>query len=272
MSINFSLLKNRTQGRLLYSFYAFVIGVAIPISWLLYRAFIVRRKWWIEWTRIEVSDHREIYLALSIIGLFIFILLGYFLENETTKMLKAAAKVKDANLELAQLATTDGLTKLFNARYMHERMIIEMENSHRSVLSCLLIDIDWFKKINDQYGHPVGDDVLVYVANALKRAVRKVDLVGRLGGEEFLILLPETPAFRAFEIAERIRTKIATEPYQFGQNSIPITASIGVVTYPDEGLSNEQSLLKAADDALYTAKNAGRNKAILWNKPKSVFA
>lgn len=221
------------------------------------------------WLHTELSQHRNQYILLTVGGLLFFILIGYFTEKETSDILKHAAKVKDTNLELTQLATTDGLTKLFNARYIHERLEIEMENSYRSALSCLLVDIDYFKKINDQYGHPVGDDVLVHVANSLKKSVRKVDLVGRLGGEEFLILLPNTPAHLALMVAERIRSTIESGSIEVDSQSIHISCSLGVLTYPAEGLTNKQSILKAADEALYLAKNSGRNRAVVWTVPQS---
>lgn len=167
------------------------------------------------------------------------------------------------NRRLEQLAQTDPLTRTLNRRALQERLAAEMERVRRynTTVSLLLIDIDHFKSVNDTYGHLAGDDVLVEVSAMLQRVVRAVDLVSRYGGEEFVIVLPETAAPGAEAFAERLRELI--EGHTFVQprgGSIRVTTSIGVASFPGFGVESVEDLLQAADQALYRAKAEGRNR------------
>ena len=164
-------------------------------------------------------------------------------------------------------ARTDPLTGLINRRAMEE--ILELENfravrSGRS-FSVMLADLDHFKEINDSYGHETGDAVLVETARRLRRCLRQQDMVARWGGEEFLILLPETDATAAQVVAEKIRRQIAARPVEVGTSSIPLTMSLGVDTvhFPQP----REDYLRRADRNLYRAKNAGRNRVIVSGIP-----
>jgi diguanylate cyclase (GGDEF)-like protein len=130
----------------------------------------------------------------------------------------------------------------------------------------LLIDIDHFKQINDTHGHPAGDAVLVAIARVLKRAVRPTDGVGRLGGEEFIIVLPATSLQNSAVVGERVRHNVEAEKFSFQGKQLHVTVSIGAATYPSPGIKGKDQLLKAADEALYKAKHAGRNRLILSEK------
>jgi diguanylate cyclase (GGDEF)-like protein len=165
-------------------------------------------------------------------------------------------------------ARTDPHTGLANTVFWHELAAKELERSQhdRTPLGVLYLDLDHFKTINDTYGHQAGDQVLKAIAAELKHEVRTDDLVGRLGGEEFAILLPKTSAHETAEAAERIRRRIAdlsiTVTTQRGPATVDgLTCSIGTATYPAAGLSLDELLL-AADTATYAAKNAGRNRVI----------
>jgi diguanylate cyclase (GGDEF)-like protein len=250
--------------RFLYSFYGIVWGLSVPGVWFLWRAFSARKKWWITFTQTEMHAHYEVYICLAAVAVALFAIIGYWLGKRRHELIEHAESIQVANAELEQLATTDALTGLFNPRYMTERLEIELENALRSPLTCLLIDVDHFKKINDTHGHPFGDAVLVAVASAMRRSVRRVDSVGRLGGEEFLVILPDTPATRATIVAERIREAVAAEAVEQDGKSVRATVSVGVVTYPADGLTDRATLLKAADSALYAAKRAGRNRVMIW--------
>jgi len=167
------------------------------------------------------------------------------------------------NQRLEELAHTDPLTRTLNRRALNERLGAEMERVRRytTMVSLLLIDIDHFKTVNDTYGHLAGDDVLVEVAGMLQRMVRAVDLVSRYGGEEFVIVLPETGAAGAEAFAERLRELI--EGHAFAQPRgapIRVTTSIGVSTFPGFGVESVEDLISAADQALYRAKSEGRNR------------
>ncbi len=165
---------------------------------------------------------------------------------------------------LEQLAQTDPLTQLLNRRALTERITAEMERALRydSSLSVLMVDLDHFKKVNDTYGHLVGDDVLRDFAVLLTETIRVTDVVARYGGEEFLVLLPESDEAGAEHFAERIRD--AVEGHEFtargGQTRLGITASIGVATFPGARIESVEDLLARADAALYRAKADGRNQ------------
>jgi two-component system cell cycle response regulator len=167
------------------------------------------------------------------------------------------------NRRLEQLAATDPLTDVLNRRALTDRLLGEMERVRRyeTTVSILLIDLDFFKRVNDTHGHLVGDDVLTEVAELLQRAVRSVDVVARYGGEEFVIVLPETGAVGAASFAERIRELVEAHPFVQSPEGVAlnITTSIGVATFPSPGLQTVEDLLARADQALYRAKAEGRN-------------
>jgi two-component system cell cycle response regulator len=166
------------------------------------------------------------------------------------------------NHRLEALAQTDPLTQLVNRRALTIRLVTEMERVRRynAPLALLLLDLDHFKLINDTYGHLAGDDVLFGVATLLQRAVRSVDTVARYGGEEFVLVLPETGKQGALAFAERIREKLSSQRFTIaGREEIRVTGSIGVATYPSQGMDSVEDLFRAADAALYRAKGAGRN-------------
>ncbi len=168
------------------------------------------------------------------------------------------------NARLEQLAQTDPLTQLLNRRALTERITAEMERALRydSTLALLMIDLDHFKSVNDNYGHLVGDDVLREVGLLLSETIRGSDIVARYGGEEFLVLLPETDDAGAETFAERIRLVIHNHPFTRSGDLPPlqITASIGVAMYPAARIESVEDLFARADAALYRAKADGRNR------------
>jgi diguanylate cyclase len=164
-----------------------------------------------------------------------------------------------------EMSTIDGLTRLTNRRSFIERSESEFERARRADLkgvSCIMIDIDHFKRINDTLGHPAGDAVLVQTAGLLLDSARPYDEVGRYGGEEFAVLLPETTLEVATLVAERLRQKIAEHEIVVGRKKVRVTASFGVACFPSEGIETINDLLKAADKALYEAKYGGRNRVV----------
>jgi two-component system cell cycle response regulator len=164
--------------------------------------------------------------------------------------------------QMRHLAETDPLTGCFNRRALMERLEQEMDRAARyaTMLTGMMVDIDNFKQINDTYGHLVGDRVLKQLAQLLRREQRSVDIVARYGGEEFVVLLPETTSGESRGFAERILKRVAE--HDFGEPGTPVrvTISIGVASYPDERVSDGQSLLRLADGHLYRAKSEGRNR------------
>ena len=166
-----------------------------------------------------------------------------------------------AHAQLLYLATTDNLTSLANrARFLD---VFERERNHAErfsgEFSILLLDLDDFKRVNDRFGHDIGDEVLKFTAATLQHRVRKTDLACRIGGEEFAILLPGTNLGRAIVVAEDIRQAICDLPYRKGEVVVPLTVSIGVAEYGEDGIDLE-SLYAVADSNMYKAKAAGRNQ------------
>jgi diguanylate cyclase (GGDEF)-like protein len=173
-----------------------------------------------------------------------------------------ADRWRDREARYQQLASIDALTGLTNRRRFLKRAEQELARSRRygSPLALILVDLDHFKKINDQYGHLVGDQALVHAAGIFAREIRDVDVVARYGGEEFAILLPMTTAGGAKEVAERCARQLAGSPVVVdGTSPIPVTASMGVACAEGQTGSIEE-LLRAADAALYRAKEGGRNR------------
>src|SRR5574340_293841 len=175
----------------------------------------------------------------------------------------AAIAIERASLyqKMEELSITDDLTKLFNTRYLDRTLEIEISrsNRHRSSLSLIFMDVDHFKTINDNYGHLVGSKLLVEMGQLLIKCLRTVDIVARYGGDEFVIVLPQTPPENAVQIAERIRKSIEHNVFlKKDAYSLRMTASFGVASYPDSAKSKED-LLRLADEAMYRVKYQTRN-------------
>ncbi len=169
---------------------------------------------------------------------------------------------KQGNTELRQLADSDPLTGIPNRRVFDVRIQDEIDRANRydQVVTIVLIDIDDFKRINDTFGHQVGDTVLKGLAVLLKRELRTMDFLARIGGEEFVIILPETGGTGARLFADRMLRRIAQHNFGDASSQISVTASAGLATFPDERIVDRESLLKLADENLYRAKHAGRNR------------
>jgi diguanylate cyclase (GGDEF)-like protein len=188
------------------------------------------------------------------------------LENASVAITRSLLYMK-----MEKLATTDGLTGLNNHRTFQEIVRRELERATRyqRPLSLLLTDIDHFKSFNDTYGHPVGDLVLREIANCIKNAVRLNDFPARYGGEEFAVVLPETPEQGGMVIAERIRQAVEQKVIMNGTTELRVTISIGCVTYPTYG-TTQQEIIDCADKALYASKKGGRNRVTFYNPGMTV--
>ncbi|PZO42403.1 MAG: hypothetical protein DCF19_07385 [Pseudanabaena frigida] len=198
--------------------------------------------------------HTEIN-SFSLLIVFIFT----FLMNAGFVMMVCQRLYHD----LHRTANTDVLTHLLNRRAMMRQLESAIDRFYRSdrQFAIILIDVDFFKRVNDVYGHDAGDMVLIHLAQILQTKMRQIDSASRWGGEEFLILLPDTTLIQSQEIAERIRTHVETNPTQ---SNIQITISLGIAAIRQHGNSLE-SLITAADRALYEAKRSGRNRVAIAN-------
>ena len=175
-------------------------------------------------------------------------------------------RLREIHRQSLELAATDSLTGLHNRRYLSAHLVRQIMRSRetRKPCSVLVLDIDHFKRINDTYGHQAGDEVLKALADSFKFNIRGVDLACRYGGEEFVIVMPETELDVAQRVAERLREAIAERRYRIGEGKpeIPVTASIGIATL-DPATDTPQTLIERADKALYEAKASGRNKVVI---------
>ncbi|MDA8172500.1 MAG: sensor domain-containing diguanylate cyclase [Nitrospiraceae bacterium] len=174
-------------------------------------------------------------------------------------------KLVKEKTRLERLSITDYLTGAYNIRYLYHRLEDEFQRARRygSPLSCIMFDLDHFKKINDSYGHKAGDMVLREFAHIVKRQVRKTDVFARYGGEEFVLLLTHTPVNGALTEADRLRDLIRTHRYRALDEKSGVTVSMGISTYPDARVAEADGLITLADDALFKAKNRGRDQIIL---------
>ncbi len=183
-------------------------------------------------------------------------------EERTADLVAANERLSVLNQELEQISITDSLTQVFNRRFFMERARQEVKrvNRYGSSVSLLMIDIDHFKKVNDTYGHLAGDSVLNGVARLVKGRLRETDVLARYGGEEFMLIATPMDREGAVILGERIRALIESHPFNFDGKSISVTVSIGVSSWKPEMKENFEELIRLADDALYGAKEEGRNR------------
>lgn len=178
-------------------------------------------------------------------------------------------ELEDKNQELGRLSISDGLTGLFNHRHIYGLLHEEFERANRTAerLTVAMFDLDRFKSVNDNYGHQAGDRVLEQFAEILRESAREIDRLGRYGGEEFMALLPETSIEDGIVFVERVRREVARRPFNIGRaESLNMTTSCGVATYPHELIDDPETLVRLADEALYAAKAAGRNRAMRFDE------
>ena len=192
-------------------------------------------------------------------------------RQEILELIAAQVAVKidlgQAHEEINRLATIDGLTGLLNHRTFQRgfEVMLAREERRAGTLSLLICDIDHFKKINDNYGHPFGDKVLKEVAGILRRAARSVDIAARYGGEEFALVLEGSGEQGGLQMAERVRQEIENMVLHNENEPVRVTLSLGLAVYPGHGVDKER-LIRRADQALYRAKKQGRNRVVLWEK------
>ena len=213
-------------------------------------------------------------VAISVLALFL--VLQITLNARTAlirerRLVDVAAKLRETGVELERLATVDPLIGVLNRRAFFERLEAEVRRATRygHHLTALMIDLDHFKDLNDRYGHATGDRVLAETGRCIVEQLRSSDVVGRYGGEELAVFLPETSPGDGLVVAEKLRSAIeglAIEPDGTKARStarVRTTISIGVASMPDVSIADEQDLIRMADEALYTAKREGRNRVCI---------
>jgi diguanylate cyclase (GGDEF)-like protein len=169
-----------------------------------------------------------------------------------------------ANKRLRKLSITDGLTELYNHRHIHELLHEEFERSKRSgePMAVAMLDLDHFKQVNDTHGHPTGDVILYETARMIREMAREIDMIGRYGGEEFIAILPGADEEAAAQFAERIRRRVEEHTYRDEATTVRMSVSCGVASFPGEKIASPDDLIRYADDALYVAKESGRNRVV----------
>lgn len=194
--------------------------------------------------------------------------------NGMLRIKKVHDEVMFAKARLERLAVRDELTNLYNYRYLHTRLNEEFKRAerYRDPLACAMLDIDHFKSFNDRFGHDVGDIVLAEVAQRLRDSVREIDVVARYGGEEFLLVLPSTHFSGALTVADRVWRSVGSVPFELGDGqSHRVTISLGVALYPSRDVKSKDQLLKAADRALYQAKEDGRDRICVFQHQGYIY-
>ena len=178
-------------------------------------------------------------------------------------------RVTHSEQRLVRISTTDPLTGIFNRRHFMAMLAREQNRAERykTGFSLLMLDIDHFKKINDTYGHPIGDEAIKAMAAAASKHLRPTDMIGRFGGEEFVVMLPHTDEAGAVVAAERIRESVANVVVPAGDQDVRFTVSIGAATYARK--ANAEQMLECADKALYAAKTGGRNQVCVGRLAES---
>jgi diguanylate cyclase (GGDEF)-like protein len=186
------------------------------------------------------------------------------------KVQERTSELGEANAKLRELAITDDLTGLFNRRYLVRALEAEFIRAIRynRNFSVLLVDIDYFKEINDRYGHSCGDTVLIRLASLIRGCLRTSDMVARYGGDEVAILLPETEKSKATEVAQKLRGLIEETPFEWHGEDFKITCSIGIASAPDDRIADWNDLLDRADQALYVGKGKGKNVVFTFSSDK----
>ena len=213
--------------------------------------------------RDETIDVQRNWMQVILLISIVFFVMIYVLLKTNSLRRKANRELKQLNNKLYELATTDGLTELYNRRYFLEAAQKELlrEKRKQSHAVLLMIDIDHFKQVNDTYGHPMGDEVIRTVADILRGGMRQYDIVGRLGGEEYAMMLMDCDLSQGSDIAKRLCAQVADKNIDCDEISIKVTISIGLTQLDIDDTKIEQTIMRA-DKALYQAKDGGRNRVM----------
>jgi diguanylate cyclase (GGDEF)-like protein len=231
---------------------------------------------YVDITKTRVAIVNVLLLTMAVLGA----VLSLCLFSLYVPMKRGTFSLIMAHRELKDLATRDYLTGAYNRRYINDRVKQEFHRMRRQdsgdqikkSIGFIMADIDFFKKVNDTYGHSAGDEVLREVSHRLKEGLRDYDVLCRYGGEEFLIMLPHTDEHDAIQVAERLRQSVAHIPVIVDDiGSVPVTVSFGVAS-SDDGSEAEHAVIERADKALYLAKEGGRNRVVLADQPTTDIA
>ena len=211
----------------------------------------------------QLAEHGLLYVYMSLSTLVVFGIFGWVLGRFADDLVRQRRTLRAVNHRLRWLSDIDPLTGILSRRAVHRRLRAELKRAQRETgsLAILMLDLDHFKNVNDMFGHAAGDRVLRRMGRHLRRLARATDSVGRIGGEEFLVVLPAAGSAEAMRFAERLRQAIAERPDD--PRTPRVTTSVGVLTVVGPGPSDMEQALRLADAALYRAKSEGRNRVSL---------
>jgi diguanylate cyclase (GGDEF)-like protein len=242
----------------LFAWVGFFLGVSAPLGAILLLWFSPHPALRLPSFIVEEWEDHLFFFTYMLVGTSLaFALFGYILGHNADRLITE-------NQDLSNKVLTDPLTGLGNHRFLHDAFKIEFRRhlSNRHPLSCLMMDLDRFKRVNDRHGHPFGDYVLKHFSMVVKKSIRQGDTATRYGGEEFLCILPDCGMEEAFSVAERIRKETENYPFMDGEKRVKVTVSVGSVTGASRTGESYHRLIAVADQALYEAKRRGRNRVV----------
>lgn len=255
----------RVPHHVLYPLIGFFLGLGSPVGAFLMRFWLADPILKALWVSSELRYNALFYIYMGVGTITAFVVFGYTLGVRSESQRVHNKDLRGRLQELHLKSVTDGLTGIYSHAYLQETLAIEMDRSRRTgrPLSVLIMDFDDFKKINDTHGHLFGDRVLKEVTETINMNIRQEDVLGRYGGDEFLVIMPGTDASTAARVADRIRGAVARAGIidrRDGERPVKTTLSIGSATFPSEGAEDAPSLVDKADKNLYQAKHKGKNQ------------
>lgn len=255
---------------LAYAAAGMLLGIGAPAGSLFFKYLVQHAGEIRSWVASEWSGAKWFYVYMSISAVLVFTVAALIAARIHVGLKQNAAALSEKARRSEEKAARDPLTGLYQFHYIRERLAIEIERSKRyqTPLSCLMIDVDKLKAINDTLGHAAGDLILKKIAEVFQRMVRVIDTATRYAGDEFLIILPVTNAQGALLAGERLRRAVEKEEILYKGQTLKAEISVGVGAYPSEKVHDLNSLLEVADQNLYAAKKNGRNCTIgMFVKP-----
>ena len=237
------------------------MGTGAPMGSLLFRM-IVAGDFRFSWIEAEITDHFYYYAYMGLLTPLAFGIFGSYLGGLNQKIHVQKESLENVMNILETQSMTDDVTGLYNHRHLLEEIEKEVERSkrYRRTLSGMMVDLDGFKEINDQYGHLTGDYVLRETANVLNESIRKIDILGRYGGDEFVIILPEAPLAAARTVAERVLQNIRQHRFHTKKGYISLTVSVGLFSFENTEDLDKTQFIEKIDQAMFEAKKLGKNR------------
>lgn len=256
------MVKLKTS-RALDGFVGFFLGLGAPAGYLLFRMLAAQEAHF-NWIRQEIETHPSFYGYMTVTTPIVFAIFGSTLGFFRDQLFKQNVHLERLAKKLERQSMTDDITALYNHRHILVEVEREVERANRygRTLSAMMIDIDDFKKINDEHGHLAGDKVLQEVAEVLMQSIRKVDILGRYGGDEFLVILPETDTQMSRTVAERIQRNIRRHSFRVKESPVGVTVSIGLFSFSESQKITIETFIDQTDQVLLQAKRMGKDRIL----------